>query len=167
MVLMPNVTCKDIEMKNVGMAVVTVRASPVILAVLPTFDLARPVARVAKEHPDWSADRLVRAESDYRTYLLKCKVNPGKNVPTMDVDEMFHAHILHTKQYHDDCQAYFGYYLHHEPFDKDVAWGVCSDNQDDHLIIEPGQQPADSCGDSSACTSCGSGGTDISVALSA
>lgn len=147
-------------MKRTAVAVEAVRASPVILAVLPTFDLSRVIARVAKEHPEWSAERLERAESDYRTYLLKCKVNPGKNVPTKDVDEVFHAHILHTKQYHGDCSNYFGYYLHHEPFDKGVAWGpTCADEKEGEgpLIIEPGQEPADSCGDSSACTSCGSG----------
>ena len=39
-------------------------------------------------------------------------------VPTKDMDEFWHMHILHTKFYMKDCQNLFGRYLHHTPSDE-------------------------------------------------
>lgn len=33
----------------------------------------------------------------------------------IDVDNMWHTFILHTQDYHDFCDKYFGLYLHHIP----------------------------------------------------
>ncbi|CAN5717865.1 hypothetical protein BH11PAT2_BH11PAT2_08190 [soil metagenome] len=111
------------------------------LAVLPSFGLSRIVARISKENPDWSQDRIQAAEDGYREFLAKAKAQPGgANFPTADVDKMWHAHILFTKQYHADCLAYFGYYLHHEPFDETNRPAKANDD----------------CG-ADSCTSCGPG----------
>lgn len=84
---------------------------------LPIFDLSKVMARVSKKNPDWDADRLATAEREYRRYLLLCKVYPGSRIsPSSDVDQVWHAHILHTQQYANDSNRYFGFYLHHEPF---------------------------------------------------
>jgi hypothetical protein len=37
-------------------------------------------------------------------------------VPCAIVDEIWHAHILDTLAYHEDCDAIFGEYLHHFPY---------------------------------------------------
>jgi hypothetical protein len=36
-------------------------------------------------------------------------------LPSKDVDEFWHTHILQTMKYADDCQAVFGAFLHHNP----------------------------------------------------
>lgn len=85
---------------------------------LPSFDLSRPMARVAKEHPDWDKERLAAAESSYRIFLLECASSSGAHSPKGDVDEVWHAHILHTRQYADDCKRYCSYFIHHSLLDK-------------------------------------------------
>jgi hypothetical protein len=37
-------------------------------------------------------------------------------VPTHEIDEFWHQHILDTLKYVDDCQYVFGYFLHHYPY---------------------------------------------------
>ena len=111
-----------------------------VLTALPDFDLSKVVSRVAKENPDWSQDRLRDAEDSYRAYLAACKLSAKKLSPAPDADEVWHAHILHTREYARDCGSYFGYFLHHVPTETEIGAG-----------------DADCQGDSSACTSCGSG----------
>lgn len=83
---------------------------------LPTFDLSKVVERVKSEHPDWSKDRLDNAAVEYRQFLAISKTSEGHGlIPSKDADEIWHAHIIHTIDYVRDCQAYFGYYLHHVP----------------------------------------------------
>lgn len=103
--------------------VTTVKSTPMV-AFLPNFDLSRVTARVAREHPDWSAERLKEAEGDYRLFLFECRT-AKELTPSPDVDELWHAHILHTKDYVRDCQAYFGRYLHHEPQAAKCDIGDC------------------------------------------
>lgn len=91
---------------------------PPVSAALPTFGLARPMARVRKENPDWDEKRLEAAEAAYRDFLKECKTVSGPISPTGDVDEVWHAHILHTRQYAEDCSTYCGFFIHHNPLDK-------------------------------------------------
>jgi hypothetical protein len=52
----------------------------------------------------------------YKNFLwLQKKYAPQAMVPTREIDEFWHNHILFTKNYFDDCLQLFGYYLHHEP----------------------------------------------------
>jgi len=127
---------------------------------LPVFDLSKVMGRVATEHPDWSPERLAEAEAGYRSFLGHVKATPGeRHVPSKDVDEVWHAHILFTRQYFGDCQQYLGGYLHHNPFDKKspgsdlCSGGYCDDvNPAAHAA---GCQGGD-CG-ADSCTSCGAG----------
>lgn len=83
---------------------------------LPDFDLSYVRQRVAREHPDWSQERLNTAESDYRLFLARCKApHEDPLAPAPDADEFWHAHILHTRDYARDSQNYFGHFLHHKP----------------------------------------------------
>ena len=91
----------------------------------PSFDLTRVIARVARENPTWDGARLQDAEEGYRAFLSQAKIFPKlPNKPTADVDCVWHAHILFTKQYHEDCVSYFGFYYHHEP----ESGGMCNGN---------------------------------------
>ena len=40
---------------------------------------------------------------------------PQPLVPTLEIDEFWHNHILYTQRYTEDCLNIFGHYLHHEP----------------------------------------------------
>lgn len=52
----------------------------------------------------------------YREFLQYCKDNPGAHrPPAKDVDEYWHAQILDTKKYREDCLKFFGYFLDHVP----------------------------------------------------
>lgn len=62
-------------------------------------------------------DALVVCEM-YRHYLyLRRKyANQGRLPPSEDIDEFWHAHILDTKAYREDCRVIFGEYLDHYPY---------------------------------------------------
>ena len=36
-------------------------------------------------------------------------------MPALDIDKVWHQHILHTRDYARDCQRIFGAFLHHAP----------------------------------------------------
>lgn len=83
---------------------------------LPGFDLSVVSERVAKDNPTLSAAVLKDGEAQYREFLLASKLNPDSKLsPNLLVDEFWHAHILHTEKYVNDCAEYFGYYFHHRP----------------------------------------------------
>jgi hypothetical protein len=53
----------------------------------------------------------------YRNFLfLNYKYPNEKIVPSEDVDEFWHNHILDTKKYKIDCENIFGSYLDHYPY---------------------------------------------------
>lgn len=57
------------------------------------------------------------AEREYRKFLalhLACPDIPL--VPNRLVDLMWHAHILDTQRYADDCNRLFGHVMHHDPY---------------------------------------------------
>ncbi|MFS2161666.1 hypothetical protein ACCD10_30635 [Pseudomonas sp. Pseusp122] len=47
-----------------------------------------------------------------KKYLGEFPVLP----PMLEVDEVWHHHILDTRQYMKDCENIFGYYFHHYPY---------------------------------------------------
>ncbi len=86
---------------------------------LPTFDISFIVEQLSHQFKDWTPERFSQAVTGYRNYLALHKAVPGTHrVPNNDVDEIWHRHILNTKRYMADCEAYFGYYLHHTPYDR-------------------------------------------------
>jgi hypothetical protein len=65
----------------------------------------------------WSRSKTERVERLYRCFLQLVAKNPDRAVvPTKEVDEFWHAHILDTRKYADDCDEMFGYFLHHFPY---------------------------------------------------
>ncbi len=53
----------------------------------------------------------------YRAFLYLCKKYPDDViVPTKEVDDFWHLHILDTRNYIQDCEKIFGKYLHHFPY---------------------------------------------------
>jgi hypothetical protein len=83
---------------------------------LPSIDLSAVRLRVAKKNIELTAEQLDNIESRYLQFLQLCKNDPKiKHEPEKDVDEYWHTHILDTRKYAEDCQRYFGYFLHHIP----------------------------------------------------
>ena len=66
--------------------------------------------------PRWVMQDALYCLQLYKQFLLLQKKYPSLGlVPSRQIDEFWHNHILFTKNYTDDCLNIFGYYLHHEP----------------------------------------------------
>ena len=66
----------------------------------------------------WTREYAGTIEQAYRAYLTMLVKHPEDAediVVSKDVDEFWHAHILHTMKYTEDCEKVFGTYLHHNP----------------------------------------------------
>jgi hypothetical protein len=65
----------------------------------------------------WSLERANAIEFEYRRFLILMKKYPDEQTaPLVDVDTFWHYHILDTLKYAADCEAVFGYFLHHFPY---------------------------------------------------
>jgi hypothetical protein len=75
--------------------------------------------------PRWTLSDAEHCCRLYKNFLLLQKIHFTEHlVPTREMDEFWHNHILHTNQYITDCLNIFGRYLHHTPFSP-------SDNKQD------------------------------------
>jgi hypothetical protein len=65
----------------------------------------------------WTLAQANAIEIEYRRFLYLMKKFPNElAAPRFDVDIFWHYHILDTKKYAQDCDAIFGYFLHHFPY---------------------------------------------------
>ncbi len=66
--------------------------------------------------PKWTLSDAEHGCRLYKNFLILQKIHISEHlVPTREIDECWHNHILHTKQYIIDCMHIFGRYLHHTP----------------------------------------------------
>jgi hypothetical protein len=66
---------------------------------------------------NWTHEMAQNAVRRYKNFLTLIARYPDLYcVPCLDIDEVWHAHILHTEEYMRDCDLLFGRYLHHRPF---------------------------------------------------
>jgi len=84
-----------------------------------------------KEGLGWSRAEADRVELQYRRFLALVAKFPDEVIaPDTDVDKFWHAHILDTMKYAQDCHQVFGYFLHHFPYfgmrDADDAANLAS-----------------------------------------
>ena len=57
------------------------------------------------------------AELEYRRFLQLKVLYPAVSlVPSKEIDAIWHAHILDTRAYREDCNMVFGYFLNHYPY---------------------------------------------------
>jgi len=79
------------------------------------LDLTKIVKKV-KAKSEWTDAEAVQAEMQYKQFLIMCLKYPKiVHVPSRMIDEVWHAHILDTKRYMQDCKAILGRFLHHVP----------------------------------------------------
>jgi hypothetical protein len=65
----------------------------------------------------WTLEHANAVEFEYRRFLYLMHEFPTEQTaPLVDVDTFWHYHILDTMKYAADCQAVFGYFLHHFPY---------------------------------------------------
>ena len=70
-----------------------------------------------EEGEGWTLEQVMRAARRYRQFLsLAAKYPDRVIVPTGEIDEFWHAHILDTEKYAEDCERIFGSILHHFPY---------------------------------------------------
>jgi hypothetical protein len=87
----------------------------------PIADLDLEPIKVKLMHAEsgegWSLAQADAVEFEYRRFLYLMKMFPHEQTaPLMDVDTFWHYHILDTMKYAVDCEAVFGYFLHHFPY---------------------------------------------------
>jgi hypothetical protein len=71
----------------------------------------------AESGEGWSLAYADAVALEYRRFLYLMKKYPNEQfAPLVDVDVFWHYHILDTMKYAADCQAVFGYFLHHFPY---------------------------------------------------
>jgi hypothetical protein len=70
-----------------------------------------------EEGEGWTRELVEHMETRYKRYLTLVAKYPRETIaPDKDVDRFWHAHILDTRKYIDDCERVFGFYLHHFPY---------------------------------------------------
>jgi hypothetical protein len=66
----------------------------------------------------WSQSKCEDIVTEYKKFIYLCSTNTDKTksmIPSKDVDEVWHAHILRTEKYVSDCQVAGKQYIHHLP----------------------------------------------------
>ncbi|RYG61273.1 MAG: glycine-rich domain-containing protein-like [Alphaproteobacteria bacterium] len=106
-------------MPTVVMATVEVAVATELLEKVRSWDLGAVVDYTGAKHPDWSDARRVQAELGYREFLFLRGMYGGTDgvrlVPHVDVDEVWHSHLLHTENYMQMCAEVLGAFMHHRP----------------------------------------------------
>ena len=65
----------------------------------------------------WTKAQTVKAIAQYLAFLYLTDCYPDRQlVPSVEVDRVWHCHILDTSKYAEDCQFLFGYMIHHFPY---------------------------------------------------
>ncbi len=82
------------------------------------FDLNKIEKRLSGGKYRWSAIRITKALAAYESFMTHAAESPVMVIPTGDVDEVWHLHILDTRKYLIDCHEAFGRFIHHTPFEE-------------------------------------------------
>jgi hypothetical protein len=65
------------------------------------------------------ADSIISLYKHYIFLLATCSV--PLRVPSVEVDELWHSHVLHTRNYAHFCKTVAGKFIHHSPFDIELT----------------------------------------------
>ncbi|MEN8445108.1 MAG: glycine-rich domain-containing protein-like, partial [Cyanobacteria bacterium J06555_13] len=70
-----------------------------------------------EEGEGWTIERATQAIEQYRKFLFLVKHYPDRKiVPSREVDQVWHTHILDTAKYREDCDIVFGKFMDHWPY---------------------------------------------------
>ncbi|REF26092.1 uncharacterized protein DUF1399 [Xenorhabdus cabanillasii] len=78
------------------------------------------IKKITKKHPNiarvWTEEGARDAVEQYKKFMFivyKYENGDAYIAPSIEVDEIWHHHILDTKNYKKDCENIFGYFVHH------------------------------------------------------
>lgn len=75
-----------------------------------------PIGVRLVEREGWDPERVQGAMDGYGKYLILLHAHPNTSlVPSEDIDQIWHDHILWTERYGGDCHDIFGRFIHHYP----------------------------------------------------
>lgn len=96
----------------------TQRGIAAMCQAIDALDFSRIKAKLMHRQDGVIALRQIEsAEAGYRQFLkLAAKHPDAPLVPSKEVDEFWHMHILDTQRYSADCERIFGYMIHHDPY---------------------------------------------------
>ncbi len=87
---------------------------------IDVLDLEPIVYKLLHPEPGERAMSLVSADASvalYRCFLKLCVLHPGATiVPTRELDQVWHAHMLDTARYRADCDHVPGGFMDHFPY---------------------------------------------------
>jgi hypothetical protein len=89
------------------------------LARLATIDFGPLAFKLThpEESPGWTLEQATYAIEQYRRFLFLTYRYPDREiVPTREIDQVWHTHILDTAKYREDCETLFGHFLEHWPY---------------------------------------------------
>lgn len=75
-----------------------------------------PDPNIARIWDQESAEKVIQYYKNYLWLLRKYSEEHPILPPSIDIDEIWHHHILDTYKYHHDCLNIFGQFLHHYPY---------------------------------------------------
>ena len=83
-----------------------------------SLDFARLKHKVTQtKDAEMSEETWDLGEKEYRRFLTLKQMYPGVSlVPSKLVDQVWHAHILDTRAYREDCNTVFGRFIDHYPY---------------------------------------------------
>lgn len=85
------------------------------IAQVETIDFSMLITKLALKGR--STRSIEHAVERYKNFLKLHLLHPDASlVPTEEIDEIWHAHILDTARYRTDCDRIFGAYLDHYPY---------------------------------------------------
>lgn len=96
----------------------TSRALNVTAEVLMAYQNPRVVERYVEEYGG-TREEAQRCFDTLKQFLAACALGGGDRVISKPVDNMWHAFILFTKDYHSFCDEYLGCFVHHTPTKND------------------------------------------------
>jgi len=88
------------------------------VSAVKTLDLGRLKHKMTESsEAEISEQEWDKAEVEYRRFLTLKQIYPGVSlVPSKQVDQVWHAHILDTRAYREDCSKLFGRFIDHYPY---------------------------------------------------
>lgn len=70
-----------------------------------------------EEGEGWTLEKSTRAVEQYRRFLFLVYRYPEERiVPSREVDQVWHTHILDTVKYREECDLLFGKFMDHWPY---------------------------------------------------
>lgn len=89
------------------------------LQIIEALDFERLLNRLQSPAPrgkEWTAQQAIEADKWYRRFLILSLKYPDMSlVPSAEVDELWHLHILDMKRYETETVQIFGHVFYHKP----------------------------------------------------